>query len=209
MTIKYKSYKVFWKASKYNSRCRPCFYLSLDGHTHSEETKQKIGIANSISLIGNIPSNKGRPMSKHQKQLLSAAHVGKKVSDETRQKHRKNQLLRLEKDGIPLNEDRGARRFFEDWNKTHDSNFKPKTFWQLGYVADGYDPILHEWIEFDPPHHYYVNGELKDKDKKRQGRIIQYFEQIGNPLKKFIRVKATKQGSVLSVNNIYGGCYGS
>jgi len=201
--IEYKSYKVFWKANKHNSTCRPCFYKSLNGKKHSEETKRKIGDANKISLLGNIPAHKGLPMSEEQKIKLSIIRTGKKASEITKQKHRIDRLKRILNDGIPLNEDRGARKFFNEWNNNNNSNFKPKTFWKLGYIADGYDEDKHIWIEFDPPHHYYINGVLKPKDIIRQNNIINYFKTNEHPLNKFIRVKSTKMGDVLSINEVY------
>lgn len=203
--IEYKSYKVFWKAKKHNSTCRPCFYKSLIGHTHSELTKRKIGESNKISLIGNIPPNKGVKMSKKQKILLSQTHKGIKHSEDTKRKHRINMLKRLEKYNIPPNEDIGAREFFCDWNKNHHSDFKPKRFFDIGYDADGYDEILHSWIEFDPPHHYYVDGSLKDKDIIRQNNIIEHFKNIDKPLNGFIRVKSDKSKKIIEINNVYQG----
>jgi len=70
---------------------------------------------------------------------------------------------------------------------------------------DGYDYGQHVWIEFDPPHHYYVNGILKPKDIIRQENIINHFVEKQCPLKKFIRVKSTPRGDVLSLHEVYKG----
>lgn len=200
--IIYKKYKFFWKAIKNNSKCRKCFYKSRIGHITSDETKMKISQANKISLLGNIPCNKGKPMTKVQREKLSNVHKGKIMSEETKKKHRILRLKRLEKYKIPLNEDAGAREFFNNWNIKYNTNFKPKTFWDLGYIADGYDENIHTWIEFDPPHHFYINGKLKPKDIKRQNNIINHFKSIGKPLNKFIRIKSTKTGEVIQINEI-------
>lgn len=203
--IEYKTYKVFWKASKNNSKCRPCFYLSLMGVPRSEKTKNKIGMANSLSLIGNIPKNKGIAASLEQRKALSNAHTGMKYSEETKRKHRINRLKRLSELGIGTAIDKGSIEWFEKYNKETNSNFVPKRFWELGYDADGYDEIKHEWIEFDPPHHYYVDGNLKEKDIIRQKNIITHFEVLGNPLNKFVRVKYSKSGNVLDISEVYKG----
>ncbi len=91
--IQYKTYKVFWKACKNNSTCRMCFYTSLKGVPRDEITKQKIGRSNSIALKGNIPSNKGVPMSTEQKEKCRVAHIGKKLSAE----HVHNIMVGIEK----------------------------------------------------------------------------------------------------------------
>jgi hypothetical protein len=44
---------------------------ALKGIPRSEEIKRKISLANSIALKGNIPWNKGKPMSEAQKQKIS------------------------------------------------------------------------------------------------------------------------------------------
>jgi len=194
--IHYTTNKVFWKAQKHTSTCRPCFYKRLIGRKHSIATKNKIGASNSISLRGNIPYNKGLPMNEDQKIKCRVAHLGKKASDETKRKHRIDRLRRLKEYKIPPTEDRGAADFFRRLNK-NGFDFKPKTFWNLGYIADGYDENLHVWMEFDPPHHYYVDGKLKDKDVVRQKNIVEYFKSKGNPLSDFIRVRTDKEGTLV------------
>lgn len=52
------------------------------GKKHTEQTRQKI----SQSLMGNIPYNKGIPMSNEQKRKLSKINTGKKLSKETKRK---------------------------------------------------------------------------------------------------------------------------
>ena len=203
--IEYKTYRVFWKATKHNSTCRPCFYKSMNGHRHSEETRRKIGDANKISLLGNPSPNKGVPLSEEHKKKLSVLHTGKTFSEATKQKHRIRCLKKRLDDGIPLNEDRGAKQFFCEWNLKHNTQFVPLAFREIGYIADGYDKSQHIWIEFDPPHHYYVTGVLKPKDMIRQTNIIRHFESIGTPLKEFVRVQSDKQGNVLSTKCVYKG----
>lgn len=204
-TITYNSYKVFWKANKNNSTCRGCFYKSLVGKKLSEETKLKIGKSNKISLIGNVPPNKGKPMSKEQRKKLSNIHTGMKYGDETKKKHRMSILKRLELHRIPLNEDVGAREFLLEFNKLNNYNLKPKRFMNIGYDADGYDEINHIWLEFDPPHHFNVDGSLKERDIMRQNNILTHFNSINNPLQKFIRVKTNNNRNVFDIKTIYEG----
>jgi len=201
--IQYSTYSVYWKARKNNSRCRSCFYSSLIGRIVSEETKKRIGEANKIALLGNVPPNKGKAMSEEQKRLLSKIHTGKKMSDTCRKKHRVNNLKRHVASGIPLNEDIGAKKFISEFNKKHGYSFEPKYFFDLGYIADGYDARRHAWLEFDPPHHFYVDGSLKSCDVTRQNNIIAHFEKSGNPITEFIRVKADKSGNPLKITTVY------
>jgi hypothetical protein len=144
-------------------------------------------------------------MTEKQKHKLSIAHTGKKCSKESVTKRRINALQRWVDLGIPTNRDRGAAEFFVKFNKKENTSLKPKMFWSLGYEADGYDDSLNLWVEFDPPHHYYVDGKQKPADIIRQNNIIEYFENIGNPLTKFIRVKSDKMGNVLKINTVYEG----
>lgn len=179
--IVYKTYKVFWKSKKNNSTCRSCFYKSLNGYRHSDLTKKKIGKANAKALLGNLPYNKGVPMSDQQKQKCRTA-----------------KLRFLEKYGIPSNQDLGSDKLLKIINDTG-FKFEPKIFSDLGYIADGYDSTFHIWLELDPPHHYHKIGSLKPKDIERQQNIIRYFEKKHPPLKDFVRVRMNKGGT-----EIYG-----
>lgn len=58
---------------------------SFFGKKHTKETRQKI----SQALIGNIPYNVGVPMSNEQKQKLSLCNIGKKLSEESKEKIKK------------------------------------------------------------------------------------------------------------------------
>ena len=55
---------------------------SLLGHPTSKETRKKIGDANSISLRGNIPWNKGLVYTEWQRRNLNKAHIGRKQPPE-------------------------------------------------------------------------------------------------------------------------------
>lgn len=204
-TVNYNTYKVFWKARKNNSTCRQCFYKSIVGHETSEETRRKIGDANKISLLGNIPHNKGKAMPMEQREKLSIIHTGKKMPESFHRKHRTLRLKRIDELGIPPNQDRGAKEFLRKFNKEEKLKLKPTRFFEIGYEADGYDKICNVWLEFDPPHHFYVDGSLKPNDILRQKRIIEYFENKNTPLSKFIRVKADKHGNVLKIETVYKG----
>jgi hypothetical protein len=54
----------------------------------------------------------------------------------------------------------------------------------LGYWVDGYSKKKNVVIEYDEPHHFDSNGELKDRDIRRQREIEKYLKC------KFIRINA-------------------
>lgn len=201
-TILFSKYKVFWKSIKNNSTCRSCFYKSLIGKKLSDETKLKISNANKISLIGNIPSNKGKKTPLSVRKKLIKAHIGMKYGDDVKRKHRIQTLNRLKTLGISSSVDTGAPEFFKKLNE-EGYNFKPKRFFEIGYDSDGYDEKKHIWCEFDTPYHRYPSQ--KNRDNIRQKNIITYFEKIGNPLNSFIRVSADKDGRVFEIKTIYKG----
>ena len=65
-----------------------------------------------------------------------------------------------------------------------------------GYYVDGYDKERGIIFEYDEPYHYYANGELKDKDKKRQDDLVEYFRLKGvSPL--FIRYDEKRNRMVI------------
>jgi hypothetical protein len=98
-------------------------------------------------------------------------------------------LNRFKTNGIPSCEDAGAKEFFNKLNEKFGTNFKLKTFMEIGYVADGYDEKKHIWIEYDTP--YHNTPSQQKRDFIRQNNIINYFIEIKNPLNNFIRVKST------------------
>ena len=198
-----------------NRKCKECHHKDRIGTHCSEESKNKIGQSmkrwfsissnkqlwiernntpevfkkRSDSHKGKIPPNKGIPMTDEQKLKCSQAqigtNIGKKHSEETKRKHRINVLSKLRDKNIGVFEDKGAKEWFEKYNKETNSNFQPKRFMEIGYDADGYDENKHIWIEYDPPHHNRL-GKQK-KDLIRQNNIIKYFEDNENPLAEFIR----------------------
>jgi hypothetical protein len=111
-------------------------------------------------------------------------------------------LKRLELLGIGTGRDKGAKEWFEKYNKENNTRFESKRFMEIGYEADGYDEKLHSWIEYDTPYHNPLNR--LQKDLIRQNNIIRYFESVNNPLKSFIRVKVDSGGCVIDTNRVYG-----
>jgi len=184
--LKYMSENNALKAMQKEARCQTCCRLGSRNpfykRTHSDVFKKKmsnihLGTKHSEETKIKIGLNSGKTW------------VGRKHSEETKRKMRSNLLRKFESSGIGQCIDVGATQFFEKYNKENDANFQPRRFIDLGYDADGYDENLHSWIEYDTKYHKKI-GQQK-KDVVRQKNIIQYFENIGNPLKKFLRVDAT------------------
>jgi len=166
------------------------------GTLHSKKSKEKMA-----------KSHIGKSMSKKTKEKLSKLNKGEKNkfygkhhTEEMKLKRRIQIMERLLKLGIPNNEDKGAKEFFEKYNKEHLSNFIPTRFLKIGYFADGYDKNLHEWIEYDTPMHNNLKQKLKDKI--RQNNIINYFKSINNPLNKFIRFEVNDKRKIIDITHV-------
>lgn len=103
--------------------------------------------------------------------------------------------------------DVGASEFFNSMNLYNGFHIQHPNvhFPKLGYFADGYDPNLHAWFEFDTPCHRW--SKYRSKDSKRQSKIISHFNRIGNPLIHFFRVNRTGAGSsgMIDILAINGG----
>jgi len=111
---------------------------------------------------------------------------GKTMSDETKKNMRIAKLRRFERLGIQAGEDKGAKKWFDEYNEKNHTNYKPKRFMEIGYDADGYDEKLHTWIEYDTLYHRLP--QRQEKDLTRQNNIIRHFELVGKPLNKFSRI---------------------
>jgi hypothetical protein len=60
-----------------------------------------------------------------------------------------------------------------NWNGIYAGKHKKQYFIkELGYWPDYYEPTLNIIVEYDEPHHYEVNGNLKVKDMERMHEII-------------------------------------
>jgi hypothetical protein len=133
-----------------------------------------------------IKKNTGRHHSYETKIKLSNLNKGKKLSESTKQKIRQFSIERIKKQGIVAAYNPKACNFIDvlndvyGWNLQHAMNGGEKIIY--GYYLDGYDEKRNIIFEYDEPHHYDVNGNLKLKDQKRQENLIKHL----NPLM-FIR----------------------
>lgn len=198
--IKFSSKRNFIRSLKKNSSCckkrrGPTALI----HRQALSVKMKeVRANNPHPLLG----KKHKEISKDK---MSKSHFGKPrplVTEDTKRKHRINNLIRLQTLGIGTAIDKGSTEWFSKYNKETSSNFSPKRFWNIGYDADGYDENKHIWIEYDTSYHQMRIH--RHRDLIRQKNIINYFENIGEPLVEFKRVLAYKNEELITVYRGYG-----
>src|ERR1051326_6626138 len=161
----------FDRANKNVSTCRDCCLIGNKwgngiipwnkGLTCETSEKMKMlseKVSNTLKGI-KIPKDviKKRVMSRkingyrHSQETINKmkmSNTGKVRTEKAKQKMRISKLKRLELLGIAACTDKGSIEFFK-WMNGLGFNFKPKTFMNIGYVADGYDENKHIWIEYD------------------------------------------------------------
>jgi NUMOD3 motif len=155
------------------------------GRIVSKETRQK------MSLIF-----KGRKHSKEAKKKMSEAHKGKKfiMSNEARKNVRLAKIkwvVNNKNNGLPIAPtfNKNACEIIDKYGKENNLNFKHAMnggeffIKELGYWVDGYDEKNNVVIEVDESHHFEDNGNLREKDIRRQKEIEELLKCI------FIRIK--------------------
>lgn len=143
------------------------------GKNHTLETRKKISETRKLK---NIP---GPIISEEGKTKLRL----KRIKEIAEDKYNGHQI-------IP-SYNKSACKVFDNinfalgWDGKHAMNGGEHFLAKLGYWIDYYEPTRNIVIEWDEPHHYNVDGTLKEKDIIRQ-------QQIEECLKcKFFRVKET------------------
>jgi hypothetical protein len=118
--------------------------------------------------------------------------IGKQRSHRTKQLLRKATANHHAKYGPGV--DVGASEFFSAMNLHNGFHIQHPNvhFADLGYFADGYDPVLHAWFEYDTKSHRCK--KYRARDAVRQSRIIKYFQRR-TPLRHFFRVNRTGVGA--------------
>lgn len=163
----------------------------MKGRTFSEETRKKIserrksyfdknpGIMSGnnnpmfgVRRLGKKNPNYGKYWTKEQRKicgLISKERILKQIYSGDINRHKKGHV------GNWYNK-KGCE-FMSAWSKENGYNLRHALnkgeFYYNGYFADGYDSDKNIWFEYDEKHHYYVNGELKQKDIDRMNNIIQ------------------------------------
>jgi hypothetical protein len=150
----------------------------------------------------------GRRFSVETRKKMSRAHKGIKLSLSSRRKVRIAVIEQHKNNGISFPAvDKGATEFFNNLNQNQSFHIQhPNVYFpELGYFADGYDPVLHVWFEYDTKFH--LLPQVEERDLSRQQEIIEHFQQIGKPLKAFYRINGTGRGESKMKNVMEGGLF--
>lgn len=185
-----------------NTNCRSCSLKGKKRKSFTNETRKRM----SNSHKGQVPWNKGLIKETDERvKKNSESNKGRKRSKETKLKMRKNnahywkgktrteetklkiRLSMIKRNGITFpNYNPDACRYINEYNKKYGFNFQhAENGGEVnidGYFPDGIDEKRKTIIEVDEPRHYDKNGNLKQKDVKRQ----KYLEGLGY---KVIRVR--------------------
>jgi hypothetical protein len=117
---------------------------------------------------------------------------GKTVSDETRKRIRistLNYISKMKSKRIMPRYNVNSISIIEEYGITngysfiHAENVGEYHIKELGYFLDAYDPIKNVVLEIDESHHYDKDGQLIEKDVRRQKEIEDYLQC------KFIRIR--------------------
>jgi hypothetical protein len=160
------------------------------GHHHSEEIKKKISDNTKKAMHSYEVENKMNKIwsSTAFKEKISKIHKGKIVSNEVKKKMRISAAKRIEKYGIhSRNYNPDACKIIDEYGKQNGYNFQHALNGGEhrvdGYFVDGYDKDKNVVIEIDEKPHFDFNGNLKEKDIRRQKEIEEYLKC------KFVRLR--------------------
>jgi len=166
--------------------CEECgsdiVYSSYGGYANTKRRskKQKIKCGTCRQL--------GRKFSKNTLLKMSKIKTGRKLTEDQIEKIRLGAIKRIENTvgNIYPNFNPVACKIIDEYGKENGYNFQhAENGGEIcigGYFPDGVDKKKKTIIEIDEKHHFDINGNLKQKDLKRQ----LYLENLGY---RFIRIK--------------------
>ena len=136
---------------------------------HSEETKRKMSMAKK----GKSSTRKGKHMPKEAIEKIRNFRIGKHNSDAAKRKLRLSTIAHIKRTSgiIPIvgkNEKTILDKLEKENNIQIKRNFHIKN---LGYFLDGYCKETNTAYEVDEKYHFDFNGNLREKDIKRQNEI--------------------------------------
>jgi len=151
---------------------------------HTDDRLRECGVKISKTNKGNMMgywTDKIRDLETNNK--ISKAHMGKKISENTKIKMRKSAIDRIQQSLKNNNQifptyNKKSIFFIEKYGKENGFNFKHAEnggeFYikELGYWVDAYDRNKNVVLEFDEKFH----AKQKDKDNNRQLEIINYLK---------------------------------
>lgn len=160
------------KSIEKNALCKRCVFK---GRSISEEQKEflrkRTGVNN--PMFGKKASIETRL----KMSLVKKGKIGKPLSEQTKHKLRLHRAKWIKEFAGGPQYNPTACEFFNglnlknNWNLQHAENGGEYYLKELGYFLDAYDKEKNIVVEYDEPKHYTIEGKLKDKDVKRQGRI--------------------------------------
>ena len=154
----------------------------------SDETKKKL----SKAKMGYPSYWKGKSRPHETKRKISetkkgckGTFKGKKHSDETKKVlrlHKINQLKHAQKNNYQISPsyNPNACILIDEYGKQHGYNFQHAEnggeyyIKELGYWVDGYDSQRNTVIEIDESHHFDSDGNLSERDVRRQKEIVDH-----------------------------------
>ena len=171
-------YKYNWsktKANKNNSWCRKCSIKYWWDNRKREIHKRQCPICKK-EIVYKKKFFKTR--ADREKRICSECYHKQNVSNETKKKMRISATKRIKQKRTKpyTNYNPNACEYFDKlneinrWNLQHALNGGEIEV--SGYFIDAYDRIKNIIVEYDEPHHYTIDGTLKEKDLKRQKEII-------------------------------------
>jgi hypothetical protein len=190
------SYDDTWRANQKASMNTPAMLslLKNNGIKSKQHWQPSVCYSNNPILytsivVGMLNKEYHNALEYMEKKLIRADGKGKYtrkyggnvyIQDDWRMNIRNKVIADLRSKGIwpGRNYNRRAITFIEDrlnrnpWNLVFRHALdKDGEFECRGYFADGYNAEHNLWFEYDEPHHYYSNGQLREKDRNRMEEI--------------------------------------
>ena len=151
------------------------------GKHHDEKSRSKISELTLAAMCNEKVRNKHLKSHRTKKcrEKLSNALTGRQFSPETKQKMREAVVRRVQKYGLHTrNFSPYACGIIDDYGKANGYNFQHALNGGehscVGYFVDGYDKNKNVVIEIDEHQHFDSNGDLLEKDIRRQRAIEEY-----------------------------------
>ena len=152
------------------------------GHTHTKETKCKIGDRTRNTKLSIEHRAKIGDGVKRSGANIGDKNVAKRPEDRLRKRlARIEQIKQLYGQVYPFYNSNACKYFNtlsteRGWKIQHAENGGEYYLKDLGYWLDGYDKEKNIVIEYDEPRHYKINGQLKEKDVRRMNEIINHLK---------------------------------
>jgi hypothetical protein len=134
-------------------------------NTRKEHPTWKQNVSNAMKKIRDAYWTDDNPMNNPN----SVSKIRLKRINEIKNKHEGQISPNYNKSSISILENKAKELGITDLQ--HAENGGEFYIKELGYWVDGYSKEKNIVIEYDEPHHYNSNGELREKDKIRQQEI--------------------------------------